>query len=38
MQEHGVTLDPVTQILAVSGASVGIGLTIQTLINPGELV
>lgn len=38
MQEHGVTIDPLTQLLAVSGASVGIGLTIQTLVNPGDLV
>lgn len=37
-QEHGVALDPVTQLLAVSGASVGIGLTIQTLVNPDDLV
>ncbi|GAA6123465.1 aminotransferase class I/II-fold pyridoxal phosphate-dependent enzyme [Bifidobacterium psychraerophilum] len=36
-QEHGVALDPVTQLLAVSGASVGIGLTIQTLVNPDDL-
>jgi aminotransferase len=38
LQEHDVSLDPVTQLLAVSGASVGIGLTIQTLVNPGDLV
>ncbi|MFT8639968.1 pyridoxal phosphate-dependent aminotransferase [Bifidobacterium sp.] len=37
-REHGVELDPKTQLLAVSGASVGIGLVALTLIDPGDLV
>ncbi|MFT8357499.1 MAG: aminotransferase class I/II-fold pyridoxal phosphate-dependent enzyme [Bifidobacterium aquikefiri] len=37
-REHGIDLDSKTQLLAVSGASVGIGLVILTLINPGDLV
>jgi len=36
--EHGVTIDPRTQLLAVAGASVGISATITTLIDPGDLV
>lgn len=37
-REHGVNLDPKTQLLAVSGASVGIGIVLLTLVNPGDLV
>ena len=37
-REHGVRLDPATQILAVSGASVGISVTIEALIDDGDLV
>ena len=37
-REHGVDLDPDTQLLAVAGASVGISTVIETLIDPGDLV
>ncbi|MDD6462259.1 MAG: aminotransferase class I/II-fold pyridoxal phosphate-dependent enzyme [Bifidobacteriaceae bacterium] len=36
--QHGVTIDPKTQLLAVAGASVGISEVIQTLINKDDLV
>ena len=36
--QHGVHIDPKTQLLAVAGASVGISVAIQTLINKDDLV
>lgn len=37
-REHGVTVDPATQLLATSGSSVGIATVIQALIDPGDTV
>ena len=37
-REHGVALNAPTQILAVSGASVGISVTIEALVDVGDLV
>ena len=37
-REHGVDIDPATQLLAVAGASVGISVVIQALVDPGDLV
>ena len=36
--QHGVHIDPKTQLLAVAGASVGISVAIQALINKDDLV
>lgn len=36
--QHGVDVDPKTQLLAVAGASVGISVTIQALVDKDDLV
>lgn len=36
--QHGVHIDPKTQLLAVAGASVGISVAVQALINKDDLV
>lgn len=35
-REHGVTLDPATEVTAVEGASVGLASVTQTLLDPGD--
>jgi aminotransferase len=37
-REQGVIVDPSSQVLATCGASVGIGLVMQALVDPGDLV
>ncbi|MDU3565605.1 MAG: aminotransferase class I/II-fold pyridoxal phosphate-dependent enzyme [Bifidobacterium longum] len=37
-RQHNVTVDPVTQLLATSGSSVGITTVIQTLVDLGDTV
>ncbi|PJM76871.1 pyridoxal phosphate-dependent aminotransferase [Bifidobacterium felsineum] len=37
-RQHGVAVDPATELLATSGSSVGIATVIQALIDPGDTV